>query len=87
MPKILILAGAISAQALLSITSGITKIRGQWASYTIKNTDGTDTDKIISALPVYHPAYLLRRPQAKREAWQDLLTLSEKYQRLSENHP
>jgi len=29
----------------------------------------------LPALPMFHPAYLLRNPAAKREAWQDLLML------------
>jgi DNA polymerase len=31
----------------------------------------------VPALPIYHPAFLLRQPAQKREAWKDLLTLSE----------
>jgi DNA polymerase len=32
-------------------------------------------DQAIPALPLFHPAYLLRQPELKREAWRDLLKL------------
>lgn len=62
-PEVLVLVGNISCQALLG-QKGITKLRGNWAE-----TQG------IPALPMFHPAYLLRMPAAKREAWHDLLML------------
>jgi len=36
----------------------------------------------IPALPIYHPAFLLKRPELKREAWRDLLSLHEKLSEL-----
>ncbi len=62
-PEILVLMGNISCQALLG-RRGITKMRGNWAAVLDR-----------PALPMFHPAYLLRNPRAKREAWADLLTL------------
>ncbi len=69
-PKRLVLIGALSSRALLGGTAGITKLRGKWASAVIPGLPGP-----IPALPVLHPAYLLRSPGAKREAWADLLLL------------
>ncbi|MFN4056669.1 MAG: uracil-DNA glycosylase family protein [Roseinatronobacter sp.] len=66
-PEILVLMGRISTGTLLNTAEGITKIRGQWRDYR-----GTP------CLPMLHPAYLLRNPAAKREAWADLLTLQAK---------
>lgn len=63
-PDVLVLMGNVPCQALLG-RAGITRIRGQWADVAGR-----------PALPVFHPAYLLRNPAAKREAWADLLTLS-----------
>ncbi len=63
-PDILVLMGRISASTLLGSKDGITKIRGQW-----REVAG------IPALPMLHPAYLLRNPAAKRETWADLLAL------------
>lgn len=62
-PQVLVVMGNISAQALLG-KRGITRLRGQW------------TDALgLPVLPMFHPAYLLRNPGAKRHAWADLLSL------------
>jgi DNA polymerase len=74
-PKVLVLAGAVAAQTLLGTTQGITRLRGKWLTYVV---DGAD----IPALPVYHPAYILRRPIAKREVWRDLLSLEARLREL-----
>ena len=64
-PKVLILAGAIAAKAILNENKGIIQLRGNWHSLNIAN-------KNIKAMPIYHPAFLLRQPSRKREAWEDL---------------
>ncbi|MBL4595894.1 MAG: uracil-DNA glycosylase [Robiginitomaculum sp.] len=74
-PKILITVGGSSTKTMLNTETGITKLRGQWASYTIKNPDGSATNTKIPLLPIYHPAFVLRKPIAKRDCWQDLLSL------------
>ena len=62
-PEIIVPMGNISCQALLG-RKGITRLRGHW-------TDALGRP----ALPMFHPAYLLRTPSAKRKAWADLLDL------------
>ena len=62
-PDVLVLMGNISCLSLLG-RKGITRLRGTW-------TQALDRP----ALPMCHPAYLLRTPAAKREAWHDLLML------------
>ncbi len=62
-PEVLVLMGNISCQAVLG-QRGILKLRGNWS-------EGFG----LPALPMTHPAYLLRQPHAKREAWADLLSL------------
>lgn len=62
-PDFLILMGNISCEAGLG-RRGITRLRGAW-------TEAWG----VPALPMVHPAYLLRTPSAKREAWADLLSL------------
>jgi DNA polymerase len=69
-PKVLVLVGGSSAQMLLGTNEGITRLRGKWFDY---RSDGLDQP--IPALPIFHPAYLLRQPELKREAWRDLLKL------------
>jgi DNA polymerase len=68
-PRRLVLLGGTAAKALLGGNLGITKLRGRWSSVIIE--DGT----VMTALPTLHPAYLLRNPVAKRDAWADLLLL------------
>ncbi|MEK9735131.1 MAG: uracil-DNA glycosylase, partial [Paracoccaceae bacterium] len=65
-PDIVVAMGNISCQALLG-ERGITRLRGK-----IQNLNGVDI------LPMFHPAFLLRNPSAKREAWVDLLKLKTK---------
>lgn len=65
-PDVLVLMGNQACEALLGV-KGITKLRGTWGEALGK-----------PALPMLHPAYLLRTPQAKREAWADLLSLQAK---------
>ncbi|MBW4710549.1 uracil-DNA glycosylase [Roseobacter sp. YSTF-M11] len=62
-PQAIVVMGNISAQALLG-KRGITRLRGTWTECFGR-----------PALPMFHPAYLLRQPAAKREAWADLLSL------------
>ena len=73
-PNVLVLVGAAAAQGLLGTTEGITRLRGRWFQYR----PGSGTDQAtIPALPIFHPAYLLRQPAQKRETWRDLLKLRE----------
>jgi DNA polymerase len=65
-PQILVPMGNPACAALLG-RRGITKLRG------------TETEALgLPAMPMLHPAYLLRNPLAKREAWDDLLALEER---------
>ena len=62
-PELIVLMGNTPCLAALG-TKGITRLRGQWTTAFGR-----------PALPMFHPAYLLRNPAAKREAWADLLAL------------
>lgn len=68
-PRHVVLLGGTAAKALLGAREGITRLRGRWHRLEI---EGLGT---VPALATLHPAYLLRQPSAKREAWQDLLML------------
>ncbi len=63
-PDLVVVMGNTPCQALLG-RAGITRLRGQWVEVLGK-----------PCLPMFHPAYLLRNPIAKREAWADLLDLN-----------
>lgn len=60
-PKVIVGLGRVACQTLLKTTTPMAKMRGQWQTY-----DG------IRFMPTFHPAYLLRNPPAKKEAWEDL---------------
>ena len=75
-PKLLLLAGGASAKSVLQRTEGILTLRGRWFDW---RPDGGQTP--LPALPTLHPAFLLRQPAAKKKAWADLLTLTERLDR------
>jgi len=76
-PSYLLLLGGVAAKSLLRTTTGITRLRGRWTEYRpLSNPDAPS----IPCLPIYHPAYLLRQPAAKRQAWNDLLSLKKSLQ-------
>ncbi|MGP3698296.1 uracil-DNA glycosylase [Rhodobacter sp. NSM] len=60
-PDLIVVMGNTACSAVLGRT-GITRLRGRWAEAWGR-----------PVLPMCHPAYLLRNPEAKREAWADLL--------------
>lgn len=80
-PAVLVLAGGISAQSLLRSPTGITRLRGHWSDYALRDAAGEPNGQSVPVLPVFHPSYLLRRPAEKRLAWKDMLALQA---RLSE---
>ncbi len=74
-PKLLVCTGKFSTATLLGTTQGITRVRGRWHEYA-------KGDVKIPAMPMLHPAYLLRQPGVKREAWRDMLELAAKLDEL-----
>ncbi len=75
-PKMLLLVGGASAKAMLKKDEGILSMRGRWHEW--RSADGAQE---LPALPTLHPAFLLRQPMAKKRAWADLLTLTERLDR------
>ena len=64
-PKMICALGTFAAQTLLSTDAKITSLRGR-----VFELGG------IKVLPTYHPAYLLRNPERKREVWEDMKQIS-----------
>src|ERR1051325_8766641 len=62
-PKVIVCLGAVAAKMLLKTNRGISQFRGQWLDY-----------RGSKLMATYHPAYLLRNPNAKPEVWKDLQT-------------
>jgi uracil-DNA glycosylase family 4 len=67
-PRIVMTLGGPAMQTVFSTSNGIIKMRGKWSEVTIGNHQA-DT------MPTLHPAYLLRNPAAKQQAWKDMLSL------------
>jgi uracil-DNA glycosylase family 4 len=70
-PKVLLLTGGVCTKALLNLSEGITKIRGQQIDVFVEK------DLCIPGMATYHPAFLLRSPLQKRTVWRDLLMLKQ----------
>jgi uracil-DNA glycosylase len=60
-PEVIVVLGNTAMKNLLDTKEGITKLRGKFQDY-----------KGIKVMPTFHPAYLLRDPSKKREAWEDM---------------
>ena len=60
-PKVICCLGSCASQTLLQTTQGISRFRGEWFDF-----------RGAKLIATYHPAYLLRNPNAKGEVWKDL---------------
>ena len=72
-PLIIVLLGGTASKALLTTTEGITKLRGTWHHY---NSLGLSNPILTRA--IFHPAFLLRSPQFKKQTWEDLQEIQKK---------
>ncbi|MCU0578303.1 MAG: uracil-DNA glycosylase [Desulfobacterota bacterium] len=73
-PRLLVALGGVAARALTGSERGISEIRGKSFSWE---------GRLV--IPTYHPAYLLRSPEYKREAWEDLKKIRRELERLIAN--
>ena len=67
-PKVIVALGSFAAKMLLDTRTGITALRGQFHEYALVK----QSDNAPVVMPTYHPAYLLRNPNAKRDVWEDM---------------
>ena len=72
-PLIIVLLGGTASKALLTTNEGITKLRGTWHQY---NSLGLSNPILTRA--IFHPAFLLRSPQFKKQTWEDLKEIQKK---------
>jgi len=70
-PRMIVTLGKFAAQCLLRDDTPISRLRGQFRSY-----EG------VPLMPTFHPAYLLRDPTKKKEAWEDLKAVMHELDRL-----
>lgn len=67
-PDVVLLLGGAAAKQVLGVTDGIMRLRGRWREIT-------NGERTLRTMATLHPAYLLRTPAAKRQAWRDLLAV------------
>jgi len=60
-PKVIVTLGTFAAQALLETDEPIGRMRGRWRS-----AHGA------RVMPTFHPAFLLRSPERKKDVWEDM---------------
>lgn len=60
-PKVIVTLGTFAAQALLETDEPIGRMRGQWRAL-----------KGVRVMPTFHPAFLLRSPERKKDVWEDM---------------
>ena len=70
-PRIICALGALAAHTLLKTKESISKLRGVIHTY-----------HGMRLIPTYHPAFLLRNPYKKREAWEDMQLIQKEYERI-----
>jgi DNA polymerase len=74
-PKLLVLLGGAAAKAMLGRPEGILSLRGRWIEWVGEDGHARPT------LPTLHPAFLLRQPAAKKQAWTDLMSIAARLDR------
>lgn len=75
-PEIIVLVGGTAVKSVLQTTEGIGKFRNRWLGFDVPGLGN------VATLATFHPAYLLRNPPAKKEAWEDLKMLRAKIEEL-----
>jgi uracil-DNA glycosylase len=70
-PKVIVALGATAAKNLLGVSDSMTSLRGRFYDFSPKRTLGDEPFDCKLAV-TYHPAFLLRDPRQKGEAWKDL---------------
>jgi len=72
-PKVIVALGATAAKNLLGVNDSMASLRGQFYDFSPPRTLADPGEPFACKLAVtYHPAFLLRDPRQKKEAWKDL---------------
>jgi uracil-DNA glycosylase len=72
-PKVIVALGAVAAKTLLAINDSMSNLRGRWYEFRPAGARSNNPSWTSAKLAVtYHPAFLLRDPRQKKEAWKDL---------------
>jgi uracil-DNA glycosylase family 4 len=72
-PKVIVALGATAAKNLLAMSASMMELRGRFYDFMPTGVRSNDSSWLGAKLAVtYHPAFLLRDPRQKGEAWKDL---------------
>ena len=72
-PKVIVALGAVASKTLLAMNASMAQLRGRFYDFKPTGVRSNDPDWNGCKLAVtYHPAFLLRDPRQKGEAWKDL---------------
>jgi DNA polymerase len=71
-PKVIVALGAVSAKNLLAINAPMSELRGRWYDFKPAGVLSDPSWPGARLAVTYHPAFLLRDPRQKGEAWKDL---------------
>jgi DNA polymerase len=69
-PKVIVALGAVAAKNLLAINAPMSELRGRWYDFKPAGSEASWPGARLAV--TYHPAFLLRDPRQKGEAWKDL---------------
>ncbi len=69
-PRVIVALGAVAAKNLLAINAPMSELRGRWYDFKPAGSDPSWPGARLAV--TYHPAFLLRDPRQKGEAWKDL---------------
>ncbi len=70
-PKLICALGNFAAQTLLKTDRKISSLRGRFHAY-----------RGIPLMPTFHPAFLLRNPERKRDVWEDMKMIKKEYDKI-----
>jgi uracil-DNA glycosylase family 4 len=71
-PKVVVALGAVAAKNLLAINAPMSELRGRWYDFKPAGVHNDQSWPGARLAVTYHPAFLLRDPRQKGEAWKDL---------------
>lgn len=75
-PEVIVALGKPASQTLLNSTAPIGQLRGRFHDFYPSGTPLVG--RAVPLMPTYHPAYLLRNPNDKGKAWEDLMKVMER---------
>lgn len=70
-PSIIILLGSTALKGLIDPEGKITQVRGKWVEWNN-----------MHVMPTFHPSALLRNPELKKEVWEDMKLVVQKYREI-----